>query len=340
MSRSDRLVSLVESAIACLDEGDVEGAEAKLAQAARIDPQHPDVLSVQASIAAIDGDLERAKDLAGKALERDPENAGLLINAADFALLGMDPEAALDFARRASELVDEESDLVAVVLIMAQAHLALENPAAAREALGELASSAIDDADMILDVAHTHLSAEDPTTAELWLRRLASGDDESAADAWHMIGLCREAKGDAEGMIAAWLETQRRDAAAPAEEPLFNDDEIEDIVTAALEELPPEVHTHLAKVPILIDDRPNEAMVKDGCDPRVLGIFDGTPMPEISNVGGAPTVTTIHIFKANLERTCGEDRELLAEEIRVTVLHETAHYFGLEEEDLEKLGLD
>lgn len=333
-------MSLVESAIARLDEGDVEGAEQKLAQAARIDPQHPDVLSVQASIAAIDGDLERAKDLAGKALARDPENPGLLINAADFALLGMDPEAALELARRASEHVDEEEDLVAVVLIMAQAHLSMENPAAAREALTELASSAIDDPDMILDVAHTHLAAEDPTTAELWLRRLTSTDDESSADAWHLIGQCREAKGDQEGMIAAWLEVRRRDAALPPPELELDDDTLEEIVTATLTELPEEVHKHLVNVPILVDDRPSEDLVKEGWDPRILGIFEGTPLPEQSSVGGAPSITTIHLYKANLERMCGDDREMLAEEIRVTVLHETAHYFGLDEEELEKLGLD
>lgn len=345
--RADRLVTLVEAAIARLDEGDIEGAEQKIAQAARIDPKHPDVLSVSASIAAIDGDLERALELIGKATERAPEDVGILINAADIALLS-DPETALGYAKRAAELVEEEEELVAVVLILAEAHLALDKPAAAREALSELSSAVIDDAATILDVAHAYLAAEDPTTAELWLRRLtapqgtgdASADEIVAADAWHAIGQCREAKGDRPGMINAWLETRRRDAALPSPALSLSDDELEAIATAALEELPEEVHKHLANVPILVDDLPGEHLIEDGWDPRLLGIFEGTPLPEQSSVGGAPSVTTIHLFKTNLERFVGDDKDALAEEIRVTILHETAHYFGLDDDDLEKLGLD
>ena len=50
-------------------------------------------------------------------------------------------------------------------------------------------------------------------------------------------------------------------------------------------------------------------------------------------------VTNILLFKKNLERIA-RDLDHLAEEVRITVLHETAHYFGLEEDDLEKIGLD
>jgi predicted Zn-dependent protease with MMP-like domain len=49
-------------------------------------------------------------------------------------------------------------------------------------------------------------------------------------------------------------------------------------------------------------------------------------------------VTTILLFKTNLERYA-QDAEHLAEEIRITVLHETAHYFGLDDDDLEEIGL-
>ena len=53
----------------------------------------------------------------------------------------------------------------------------------------------------------------------------------------------------------------------------------------------------------------------------------------------AATVTHILLFRGNLSRAC-VDADHLAEEIRITVLHETAHYFGLDDDDLEKLGLD
>lgn len=340
MSRADRLASLCEEAFSRLEDGDVEGARKKLALAARIDPQHPEVLSAQAAIAAIDGELEEAQAMLARALERAPEHVGILIQAADLAL-ALEPEDAVTHARRAAELADEEEDLVAAVLVLAEAQVACERPAEARAALSELATSAIDDADIILDVAHAFLNAEDPTTAELWLRRITTGDDDAAAaDAWHAIGLCREAKGDREGMVNAWLETRRKDAAAPPSETAMSDDELEEVVTSALAELPAEVHRHLENVPLLVDDLPDEHLVKEGIDPRLVGLFSGTPLPEQSSVGGAPSITNIHFFRRNLERLAGDDAELLAEEIRITVLHETAHYFGLDDDALEKLGLD
>jgi predicted Zn-dependent protease with MMP-like domain len=87
----------------------------------------------------------------------------------------------------------------------------------------------------------------------------------------------------------------------------------------------------------MIDNVPSEDIVDDGYDPRMLGFFQGTPMPE--DGGALPTVTNILLYKTNLERSV-VDEEHLAAEIRVTVLHETAHYFGLDEDDLEALGLD
>lgn len=338
MSRADRLASLCEETFARLEDGDVEGARKKIALAARVDPQHPEVLSAQAAIAALDGELEEAQGLLAQALERAPEHVGILIQAADLAL-ALDPEEAVSHARKAAELADEEDDLFAAIMVLAEAQVACERPADARAALSELATSAIDEPDLILDVAHAFLNAEDPTTAELWLRRVTTGDEPAAADAWHAIGLCREAKGDKDGMINAWLETRRLDAAQPASEVSMTDDELEQIVTATLEELPAEVHQHLANVPLLVDDLPDEHLVRDGWDPRLLGLFTGTPLPEQSSVGGVPSVTHIHFYRRNLERLAGDDPDLLAEEIRITVLHETAHYFGLDDDALAKLGL-
>ncbi|HVK78913.1 MAG TPA: metallopeptidase family protein [Kofleriaceae bacterium] len=341
MTRTERLTALVEAAIEYLEEGDLSGAKQKLAQAARIDPQDPDLLTVQASLAMIEGDLDRALELSAKAVERAPEDAHVLIAAADIAL-ATEPERAVDYARRASEVVDEEEDLVNAILLLSEALVATDRPEEAREALSELATSAIDEPGTIIDVANAFIAAEDPTTAELWLRRAIDGDDELAADAWHGIGQCREAKGDHDGMVAAWLETRRRDAALPPAEGAgaLSDDQLEEIASEALEALPAQVRDRLANVPILIDDLPSEHLVKDGWDPRLLGIFEGTPMPDQTTVGGAPSVTTIHLYRRNLERLAEGDTDLLAEEIRVTVLHETAHYFGLDDDDLEKIGLD
>ena len=79
-------------------------------------------------------------------------------------------------------------------------------------------------------------------------------------------------------------------------------------------------------------------MVRDGTDPRLLGLFHGLPLGRESQLGPA-YAGTIHLFVRNLERESADAAEL-REQIRVTVLHETAHFIGLDEDDLHRLGLD
>jgi predicted Zn-dependent protease with MMP-like domain len=136
-------------------------------------------------------------------------------------------------------------------------------------------------------------------------------------------------------MIAVWKKVRALDAAAPAPDVSISEDEVERIASAALDLLPAEVKDKLANVPIMIDELPSDALVDEGTDPRLLGLFQGTPMADDL----APVVTTILLFKRNLERV-SIDLDQLADEITITVLHETAHYFGLEEADLERIGLD
>jgi predicted Zn-dependent protease with MMP-like domain len=126
-------------------------------------------------------------------------------------------------------------------------------------------------------------------------------------------------------------------AAAPPGPVAVSEDELERMTSAALHELPADVRARLEHVPILIDDGPSEDIVAEGFDPRLLGLFQGAAMPDAGSA--VPTVTNILLFKTNLERAV-TDLDQLAEEVRITVLHETAHYFGLDEDDLERLGLD
>jgi predicted Zn-dependent protease with MMP-like domain len=56
-------------------------------------------------------------------------------------------------------------------------------------------------------------------------------------------------------------------------------------------------------------------------------------------MGGGPDTGLIHLFQRNLERECDDEKDL-AEQIRITVLHETAHYFGAGEQDMHRFGLN
>ena len=108
---------------------------------------------------------------------------------------------------------------------------------------------------------------------------------------------------------------------------------------AALDELPEEILARLGNVPVFVEDHPSEALVLEGLDPRTLGLFHGIAMPDQSTLGPGPDVGVIHLFQRNLEREVEDDDEL-AEQIRITVLHETAHYFGAGEQDMHRFGLN
>jgi predicted Zn-dependent protease with MMP-like domain len=341
MSRADRLDALIERGFDALLDGELEVADRKLAEARRIDSRHPDVQLLDAALLRERGDDERALAVYERLMKEHPDDPIAYINAAQIHVDALDCDAAIVVADRALELVDEEEDLVAAVLAKVAAHILRgeeHDLAAAKEALGELSTSAIEDPVTTLDIASAHLAVGDTETAVRWYQRLVD-DEELGADAWHGIGMAREDADDKPGMVAAFQEVRRRDAAAPQAPWHLSLDEMEKIAADALAELPEPVRERLGNVPVLIDDLPSDEMIADGTDPRTLGLFQGTPMPEESAVGGAPALTNIHLFQKNLERHA-QDADDLAEEIRITVLHETAHFFGLDEDDLAALGLD
>jgi len=162
-------------------------------------------------------------------------------------------------------------------------------------------------------------------------------DTGARADLQHLIGLACEELGDREGTTAAWLETLRLDTECDEVREL-GATEFERIVGAALDELPAEVLERLRNVPVIADERPSAEMVADGTDPRVLGLFHGVPMPEMATLGPG-SAGTIHLFARNIEAVSADEADL-REQIRVTVLHETAHFFGFDEDGLRRLGLD
>ena len=105
----------------------------------------------------------------------------------------------------------------------------------------------------------------------------------------------------------------------------------EDHVRAALDELPPNLASALTNVAVVVEDENPD-------DPDIYGLYHGVPLPERSDMAGMPP-DTISIYRVPLEESF-PDAEELREEIRITVLHELAHYFGLDEDRLAELGYD
>ncbi|HSD90099.1 MAG TPA: metallopeptidase family protein [Kofleriaceae bacterium] len=336
MARQDRLFADVERGFNALESGNLEEAEAALERCSRIDRKDPDVVALTAALADARGDVDTALAKYAELAELRPDDPMPKVCLARIQLHDVgDADAALDTIDAAFDFIDEEADLIEAVIVRTEALLATDDAESARAALSELSTSVIEDGELALDLAELALAAEDTGTALKWVE-IAKKDDALEADAYHLLGRVHEVRDERAEMIAAWQKVRELDEAAKPGDVSMSEDEIERIATETLHELPEDVRKQLEAVPILIDDRPSEDLVGDGLDPRSLGVFNGAPMPD---AGNTPTITNIMLFRKNLERV-SSDLDQLAEEVRITVLHETAHYFGLEEDDLEKLGLD
>ena len=103
----------------------------------------------------------------------------------------------------------------------------------------------------------------------------------------------------------------------------------DEIVARALRSLPPDLQTAVRNIEVAIEDEHPE-------DPDLFGLYEGVPLPERGD-WNAQLPDRIRIFRRPLVESFPDPREL-EEEIRITVLHELAHYFGIDEDRLEELG--
>jgi predicted Zn-dependent protease with MMP-like domain len=115
------------------------------------------------------------------------------------------------------------------------------------------------------------------------------------------------------------------------------------LVAEALDSLPGEFRRQMKNVAVLVEDVPREQRERRRRKlprPRssapatlVLGHYIGTPMTERSvfAVPGGPD--RILLYQKNIEAVCRDEREV-REQVRLTVIHEVGHYFGMSEEQL------
>jgi predicted Zn-dependent protease with MMP-like domain/predicted Zn-dependent protease len=336
MSRQDRLATALDAGFTALESGELDEAAACLERARPLGNDHPDFVMLAAAVADAQGRTDDAVAHYRKLVELRPDDPMPRICLARLELHDLgDPDAALDTLEAAFDFIDDEPDLIEAIVVRTEALIAVDDLESARESLSELATSAIDDAELALDLAELALAAEDAAAAARWIET-ARATPAVAIDALHLLGRVHEARGDRAKMIAVWQEVRAADAVREDGPVTVSEDELERLALATLAELPEEVRARLEHVPILIDDLPSAELVADGLDPRMLGLFQGAAMPDD---GALPTVTNILLFRKNLEHSA-RDLDHLAEEVRITVLHETAHYFGLDEDELVALGLD
>lgn len=112
------------------------------------------------------------------------------------------------------------------------------------------------------------------------------------------------------------------------------------LIEQAIAGLPEEFAEALDHVPIEVRDRPSVEQLRSvglGDDELLLGLYVGTPLTERSTEDSGRLPDKIFIFQDDCEQVSESDTQLV-DEVRITVLHELGHYFGLDEDELDDLG--
>ncbi len=111
------------------------------------------------------------------------------------------------------------------------------------------------------------------------------------------------------------------------------------MVADALDEIPPALSTEVANVAVVVEEWPSRAqLARVGSGGMLLGLYEGVPLTArgpLSYSGVAPDRITI--FRGSLQRISRDVDDLKAR-VRVTVLHEVGHYFGMDDARLRELG--
>jgi predicted Zn-dependent protease with MMP-like domain len=117
--------------------------------------------------------------------------------------------------------------------------------------------------------------------------------------------------------------------------------EIKEEIAKVLERLPRKFRRRLENVAIVIEERPRKSQLKSmGLDPErdaLYGLYEGTPLSERSVFNPPLLPDKITIFFEPLIRDF-PDAAQFRDQLRLTLLHEIAHYFGMDEKEIEDLG--
>lgn len=107
----------------------------------------------------------------------------------------------------------------------------------------------------------------------------------------------------------------------------------EQLVAEALDAVPPELARLIDNVAVFVEDEAED-------DPDLLGIYEGIPHTERSDYGlGFVMPDRIVIYRLPICAMCDTEEEVV-DEVLITVVHELAHHFGIDDEQLERLGWD
>lgn len=114
------------------------------------------------------------------------------------------------------------------------------------------------------------------------------------------------------------------------------------VLRQAIDQLPEMFRGALDNLAVVVEDRPPGWLLRELGVPRdetLYGLYHGIPLPERSVLDSGNLPDKISIYRFPLEADF-PDRNELRREIRMTLLHEIGHYFGMDEEELARLGYE
>ena len=117
----------------------------------------------------------------------------------------------------------------------------------------------------------------------------------------------------------------------------------ERLAAEALDSLPESFLRHMENVDVVIEQWPSADDMEDaglaGEDRRsLLGLYEGVPLVDRGTHYAGYLPDRIVLYQGSIEAAAGNDPDAIREEVRATVIHEVAHFFGISDDRLDELG--
>ncbi|HEV8324715.1 MAG TPA: tetratricopeptide repeat protein [Myxococcota bacterium] len=379
MAGTDQIAAHLDRAWDLLGRGDVEGALASAQRAVEMAPDEAEGYFLLGTIEARAGRTDDALGHFKDATDLDDGYVDAFLAAAELRMhpLGQ-TDACLELCDEVLSFVEDPRDVADATLLKFDAHLAAGERAAAAHALESLPEEEMDDPHVHHRIGVALYEVERSEEAARHLERAVALDPD-LADAHYFLGLCRSELGDAQGCVAHWLRARELDERETARRTALSADEMSVLARRVLEALPAALRRRFAAAPLIVQAHPPAELVAEGTDPRAACYFasiavetaavetgavesgatdggDGAAgaaraangaeaearsgaRAEIEgDVEAAPQLTAIFVYLGNVLRAAGDEGDVDAS-LRAAVAHEASHFFGIDDDEMQRLGL-
>jgi predicted Zn-dependent protease with MMP-like domain len=112
------------------------------------------------------------------------------------------------------------------------------------------------------------------------------------------------------------------------------------LVGQAIDTIPPRFAQEVKNLAIVVEDEPSPDLLLEmemGADDVLLGLYQGTPLPERQWGYGNTLPDSITLFQRVIEDECDSDEDCIVMEIADTLIHELGHYFGMSEDEIMEI---